>query len=161
MLPLRDVQEFLLGEYAFHIFFVVEASSGNSQGLYTVFLELGEEPGCADVVCLGYFFSCDEGGISFGKFVRCAVDRGFDFVSYLIEFVLSDSDCTGSEALELDVMLFDEGVDGVTADFPDSLVSWLHNELLKQHLHLLLFIFVQGCSRLFKVVQRCQYTLPS
>ena len=80
-----------------------------------MFLELGEEPGCADVVCLGYFFSCDEGGISFGKFVRCAVYRGFDIVSYLIEFVLSDSDCTGSEALERDVVLFDEGVDGVTA----------------------------------------------
>ena len=58
--PLRDVQEFLLGEYAFHIFFVVEASSGNSLGLYTVFLELGEEPGCAYVVCLGDFFSGDE-----------------------------------------------------------------------------------------------------
>ena len=24
--PLRDVQEFLLGEYSFHVFFVVEAS---------------------------------------------------------------------------------------------------------------------------------------
>ena len=36
-------------------------------------------------------------------------------MSYFIEFVLSDSDCTGSEALERDVVLFDEGVDCVTA----------------------------------------------
>lgn len=46
-----------MGEYAFHIFFVVEASSSNSLGFYAVFLELGEEPGCADVIGFGDFFS--------------------------------------------------------------------------------------------------------
>ena len=51
------MQEFLLGEYAFHIFFVVEASSSNSLGFYAVFLELGEEPGCADAIGFGDFFS--------------------------------------------------------------------------------------------------------
>ena len=36
-------------------------------------------------------------------------------MSYFIEFVLSDSDGACCEALEWDVMLFDECVDGVTA----------------------------------------------
>lgn len=35
-------------------------------------------------------------------------------MSYLIEFVLGDSDCSGCEALERDVMLFYECVDSVT-----------------------------------------------
>jgi hypothetical protein len=89
--PLCDMQEFLVWEDSFHVFFVVEASSGNSLCLYAVFLELGKEPGCADVIGFGDFFSGDEWGVTFCKFLRCAIDR------------------------RLDVVLFDKDVDGVKA----------------------------------------------
>lgn len=113
--PLCDMQELLVWEDSFHFFFLVEASSGNSLCLYAVFLELGKEPGCADAIGFGDFFSGDEWGVTFCKFLRCAVDRRLYVVSYLVEFILGDSYSARCQTLEWYVVLFDKDVDGVTA----------------------------------------------
>ena len=113
--PFGDVRVVLVGEEAVHGVPIIEAESAYHMGLDSAFLEHGVEPAVGDIILFHYLFSCHPLAQIFAGTLDGVADIEF-FCSFGCNFVQvfpGDADGTKREALERNVVLLDNLIQGV------------------------------------------------